>query len=124
MNQRTHEVVKMSNSDLIQEVEVSIEDCKRIVEIRNSLNRLIKNKDFRKVIEDGYLRDEAVRLVTAKASPALQSEDMQRKILRDIDAIGSFNQYLSTIMQTGYQAEKALEDAQETLQELLKEAQE
>lgn len=111
----------MSNSDLIQEVEVSIEECKRIVDIRDSLNRLMKNKDFCKVIEEGYLREEAVRLVCAKASPSLQSEEMQRRIIRDIDAIGSFNQYLSTIMQTGYQADKTLEDAQETLQELLKE---
>jgi len=44
----------------IEQIELSIEAAKANVEKMEALLRLIDNKDFKKIIDDGYFKDEAV----------------------------------------------------------------
>jgi hypothetical protein len=105
----------------IETIEISIKQGKETVDKMNSLLKLTKNKDFKKVIDDGYFVEEASRLVLLKADPSLQSVEDQRQIDNSILAIGYFRQYLATIFQLGRMAEKSLKEDEEVREELMSE---
>lgn len=109
------------NKTAIQEIEESIQESKGVVEFAEALDRLQKNRDFKKVILDGYFREEAIRLVHLKADPAFQTPDRQQSILSQIDAIGALHQYFQTTRFLAAQAAKAIEAAGEVRDELLAE---
>lgn len=111
----------MNTSEQIEQVEVSIEHAKQAIELRDALDRLGKNEDFKKIMTEGYFKDEASRLVLLKADPEAQTEDTQRYLDNSITAIGYVRLYFSTIMQLGIQMERSLKADEETLQELIEE---
>ena len=112
----------MTTDQEIQKIEVTIEECKKTIERRDALVRLQKNKDFISLIEDGFLREHAIRQVELKSHPGVQAENQQQSIDHQIIAIGSFKQYLIGIKGMGDQAEQALSADEETLTELNAEA--
>lgn len=88
----------------------SLKDAQKLVDLGNSLERLRSNRDFRKLILEGYLEQEAVRLVHLKAEPAMQAPEQQASIVRDIDAIGALAQYFTTVGQLASMGQKSLND--------------
>lgn len=105
----------------LEQVELTIEQAEKQIEAMKALDRLKENKDFKTLILDGYLKDEASRVVLAKAEPGLQEEGTQAQLLRMIDGIGYFRQYLNKIFQFGAMAERTLESHRETRNELMQE---
>lgn len=103
----------------LQQIELSLNQAKEMIGKRDALRRLMDNKDFKHVISDNYMEKDAARLVALKADPAMQEETHQKNILRQIDAIGTFREYLRTIFQEGHMAEKAVADNEETREQLL-----
>lgn len=81
----------------LNEIEQNIARNKEIVAKGAALARLLSNPDFRKVVSEGYLKDEAVRLVHLKGDQNMQKPERQAAIQSDIDAIGRFAQYLSSV---------------------------
>lgn len=103
----------------IQELEENIQESKAVVEVGEALGRLIRNRDFKKVIIDGYFRDEAIRLVHLKSDPAFQTPERQQSILSQMDAIGVLSQYFNTLNHQAEQARKAIDAAVEMRDEIL-----
>jgi len=99
--------------DQIQQIEQSIKDSSKNVEVADALARLYANRDFKKVIL------EAIRLVHAKADAALQSAESQKQLMNQIDAIGILKGYFHTIGFLGEQARKTISYAEEARQELI-----
>lgn len=93
----------------LQAIEKNIEQAKELVELGNAVERLRSNRDFKKIVVNGYFEDEAIRLVHLKADPGMQRAESQASILKQMDAIGSFSSYLSTILHQASLAEKAIE---------------
>jgi hypothetical protein len=110
----------MSNKT-VQAIEENIRQAKVIVGVGESLERLRENRDFKTVILDGYFKDEAVRLVHLKASPNMQSPDMQKSIVAQMDAIGSLSQYFTAVFQQASIASKAIASDEEARDEILAE---
>ena len=106
-------------SDAIETIDIQIEQAKRHVQKMNSVFNLSKNKDFIDVIEKGYFEEEASRLVLLKADSNLQKPEDQASIIRSIDAIGHFRQYLGSVISIGRMMEKSLEEDSQTYQEML-----
>lgn len=102
----------------IAEVEMNIKEAQKMVELGKSLERLRNNRDFKKLILDDYLEKEAVRLVHLKSDSNTQDERSQASIMRDIDAVGSFTQYLNLIVYKADSAKQGIAEAEETLDEL------
>lgn len=92
--------------------------------MRSCLTRLESNRDFKKLIADGYLKDEAVRLVHLKADPSMQTPDRQAAIDRDISGIGALLQYFRTVDFMAGQAIKSIEADEATREEVLAEGNE
>lgn len=110
----------MSN-DAIQEIELSIKEAQKIVDLGAAVQRLASNRDFKKVVMEMYFEKEAVRLVHLKANPAMQDKDRQEAIVKEIDAIGSFHQFLRTLEIQAEMARRAINDGEELRQEILAE---
>jgi len=111
----------MTNETDLQSVEITIEQAKAQIENMQALDRLRKNKDFIALIETGFLKDEASRVVLALAEPALQADDQQKQLYKMIDACGYLRQYLNRIYQFGHHAEGALASHEDTRNELMSE---
>jgi len=102
----------------IQEIELNIKEAKKFVDLGKSLERLQSNRDFKKVVEESFFKDEAVRLVHLKSNPAMQRPEQQAAVDSDIRAIGTFAQFLDTIYMRADHAAKAIEADEESLEEL------
>ena len=110
----------MSN-DTVQEIERNIKQAKSLVESGDALERLKGNKDFKKIILDGFFEKEAIRLVHLKADLNMQSGETQRSIVGQMDAIGTLHQYFNTILMQANQASKSIAADEEARDELLAE---
>ncbi len=99
-----------------EQMEIESNECKKIQAQRDKCLVLMNSKSFQDVIEDGYFRDEAARLVMAKSA---ELTDMQQK---NIDCmilgIGGFHNYLNLILQRGRQADQQLEDLETTREQI------
>ena len=107
--------------DEMESVEVNIADAKKAVAHMEAIARLQNNKDFNLVINEGYLKDEAVRLVHLKNDFNMASEEQQRFIENAIIGIGQFRSYLGALYRQGNMAKQALEDHENTREEMLRE---
>lgn len=105
----------------VEQLEHSIQSQRHIVELGAALERLSTNRDFKQVIVDGYLKEEALRLVHLKSDPAMQSATSQASILAQIDAIGNLGQYLRQISQNGERAQANIVQAEELIDEIRRE---
>jgi hypothetical protein len=81
----------------LKELEANLLASKESIELNNALQRLMDNKDFKKVVINGYFSKEAIRLVLLKGKPGYQGDVEQKNIIAKIDAIGNFSNYLDSI---------------------------
>jgi hypothetical protein len=111
----------MNNEQQLAALDRQEKGAKKRVELGNALDRLRSNRDFNKLIVDGYLRDEAVRLVHLKASPDMQTAEHQAAITRDIDAIGTLNEFFNNTAALARMSNKELGDVEAMRAEILAE---
>lgn len=104
----------MSQSEVV-ELELNIKEAEELVSLGRALERLEKNRDFKKVVQEQYLHKEAVRLVHAKSDGNMQAPHLQANVLRDIDGIGSFTQFLNFLRYQAEQAKDAITECETAL---------
>ena len=114
---------RMSN-ELVEEIELNIKDAKEYVALGHALDQLEKNKYFKTLIVEGYFKGEAIRLVDAKASPAMQKPEYQEAIIKSIDAIGGLSQYFGKVSHQAEMAKTAIDEGEEALFEMANEGDE
>ena len=110
----------MSQSE-IQQLDRSIQQAQKIVDLGDSLERLRNNKDFKKLISEGYFEKEAVRLVHLLSDTNMQSLEAQQSIQKQMIGVGMFHQYLQTIAIQAQMANRGLAADEQTRAELLAE---
>ena len=109
----------MSTEEQLQELEDNINDAKHFIDIKDSTIKLFKNKEFKKVVLDYYFKEEASRLVMAKAS-SLNSE--QKDLIDNmIYGIGALSNFFDSVLTRGMQAEQALREDENARTEILQE---
>lgn len=112
----------MSNDVDMQVLELSMEQAKAIVARSEAFERLIKNPDFDTLIHEYYFKEEAARLVMMKSAPGAQREDTQKEIDKSISAIGMFRQFLISLRHQGNTARKTLEETEQEMELMRREA--
>jgi len=100
----------------VQDIELSIKDAEEMVALGTALERLQKNRDFKKLFLEGYIEKEAIRLVSLKGSPHTQKPEVQESIVKEMDGIGAFLGYMSKIF---WEADRAKDSIQEANQMIL-----
>lgn len=103
----------MTTENQLNKLERDAKALKAQIDLGTALDKLRSNRDFNKVIAEGYLKDEAIRLVHLKGDPAVQSPASQASIIRDIDAIGSLASFFALIQRNTDIAKKQLADLDE-----------
>lgn len=109
---------KAMQSD-IQKLEQQISDNRRAVTLRETLQTLQKNTAFKKVISEGYLQNEVLRISTQLAHPGLQSPESQALLQIQLRAIAQLSEYFRVIEIQGENAASAIEQAQSTIEDIL-----
>lgn len=100
----------------IEQVELSIQQAKDLVNARDMADKLSRNREFKKLILEGYFEKEAARLVSLSGdSNMLQQRD---EIFDAIKAISHFRQFMQNTMRMGDVAAQELAEQNETLDEL------
>lgn len=102
----------------IKTLELSIESAKESVELGKQLERLERNKDFQELIGGQLFENYSQTLVHLLSDPARQSEAEREDIIKDMEMIGRFRQFLFSIHQKAHLAEKSIADSQEAIDEL------
>jgi hypothetical protein len=110
----------------LEGVELTIEDAKRKIELGQALQRLEKNKDFKVLILDNLLKDDAIRQVRLLAAPGLKAPGdgpavARAGVMARIDMIGELTNFFRWTHQEAAQSKAALEDHEETRQQILAE---
>lgn len=91
-------------------IKLGKEQAETLIEKHESLKRLSENEDFKKVFLEGYLKDEAARLVLLKADFNVKNNDIQKDIEDKITGIGQFYQYMTIVENLGKQAKISLQE--------------
>lgn len=106
----------MSTQEIsVQELEQHIELLKEQKKLPESLDRLMKNEDFKRIILNEYLREEAIRATMLKADPQMASEENQKRVENTLIGVSQLNQFIQRIRVMGAMAERDLPEAEEAL---------
>lgn len=108
----------MTNQTRIETLQLTIDDAKLAVELMHKLETLNKHKEFNEVIDEQLFKNYAQSLVHLLSDPARQSDEEREDIIKDMEMIGRFRQFLHSIYQRGRMAEKTILDTQEEIDEL------
>lgn len=109
------------HSTELQQLEVNIKQAQKIVDLGDALERLRNNRDFKKVIGEGYFEQEAIRLVHLMSDANVQTPEMQQAIHKQMIAIGCFHEFLNTLAIRAGMARRAVEADENTRDELMAE---
>ena len=101
-----------------KDIEIALTNAKSEMGLGKSLERLLNNKDFKKIVMSEYLEQEAIRLVHLKADFNMRAPHLQENVTRDIDAIGSFKQFLMRIEQRAEEGQDTVDDCELALEEI------
>lgn len=83
----------------LAKIERDIEHCRELIATAEALEALRKNRHFKRIVEEGYLRDEAVRNTLN-----LDHAHLREAAIRALAGVASFNGYLQSIEQMADQA--------------------
>jgi hypothetical protein len=96
----------------IEELDSQIDECKKVIDTSEALEKLMKNKFFKELFLDYYLRDQALELIQQKTNSELQSPEEQTKLNDQIMAISYFSRYLDNIQEMGVISTQQLANAE------------
>lgn len=103
----------------VKEIEVTIEQCKEVVERGKALERLLQHPDFNAIIMKDYMEREAHRLTLLLADPACETPQGRDNVMRDLSAIAQLNAFFRTVRKAAEIGQRTLVEHQELLQEEL-----
>ena len=106
-------------NEYLDAIEKSIQQAKICIEAGNALKKLKDNREFNAIVLKGYFEDEAIRLVHLKADPNMQKQSMQEDIIKQIDAIGAFGNYMTTVLFRADMSLKSIEADEQAKEDIL-----
>jgi hypothetical protein len=103
----------------IEQVEIQIEMAQKLRTMRDTCVKLTASAPWKDIIDDGYFKEEAARLVMAK-SASLTPEQM--KIIDNMQyGIGALANFIESVMRRGSEMDQAIGEHEETREEILAE---
>ena len=101
----------------IEELEKQRAEAKVSVDTRDMILKLTQNFEFRKIIDEGFIRDEAARNARLAGQPGLSELD-RNNILNAAMAAGHLQRYLSANIHFGTIAENTIRQIDEVIAEM------
>ena len=82
-------------------------------ELKEALEKLEKNEEFKKVILEGYFKKKAIDGVSLLAAPQIKRNGARSDVMEALIAISQLEDYFLTIKQMGEEPEELDEDEEE-----------
>ena len=92
----------------MQEAEMTEEQANKVIKFKNDIEKLMKNPTFKKLITEGYFKDEPARLAQALTNPEMQDEVDQRMLQEMLRGCGHLNNYIQYALNQGRKVEAEL----------------
>ena len=103
----------------LEQVEIQIDMANKLRALRDNCVKLTASETWKDVIDTGYFKEEAARLVMAKSSN-LSSEQMQ--LIDNMQyGIGALANYIEAVMRRGAEMDQAIGEHEQTREEILSE---
>ena len=101
--------VPLTEQEVVQ-IDITIEQLELAISKRDKLQQLQANPLFKEVMLEGYMEQNAIRLVHLVGASQMQKEDQQISLNEQIKSIGLLGEWFRAIFAMGDQAEKQLND--------------
>ena len=103
----------------LEQVEIQIDMAHKLRKMRDNCVKLTASETWKDIIDTGYFKEEAARLVMAKSSN-LTPEQMQ--LIDNMQyGIGALANYIESVMRRGAEMDQAIDEHEETREEILAE---
>ena len=102
----------------LHQLNVSIEQAKKMIELGEALDRLQSNKDFQLLVQKEFLNDFAGQLVRSKSSLGMSAPAQQAYIDNGITAISYLDQWFRQTAAEARQAKVDLPADMATVEEI------
>ena len=103
----------------LEQVEIQIDMAHKLRKMRENCVKLTASETWKDIIDTGYFKEEAARLVMAKSSN-LTPEQMQ--LIDNMQyGIGALANYIESVMRRGAEMDQAIGEHEETREEILAE---
>jgi hypothetical protein len=102
------------NENIVDEIEVTVDQLEEAISRGEAFERLRSNPDWKVLIEDEYLSENATRLVKLRGAGNVHP-DFQENVLKEIDAIGYFADWLRTVHAKYQEAKSGMSELNEEL---------
>ena len=107
--------IRMSAKQPVSKEELETVEVQYWVDMLESLERLEKSPDFKKVMLDGYIREKALDSVSLLANPAIKKRNERGDVMEDLVAISNLQYYLRMIHTMGSNGRQDLEEYEESM---------
>ncbi len=111
----------MSQTD-IDHLEIEMDFAKELISLNEDMVKLFDYPPFKRLILEGYFKEEPVRLVKLKCDAEFRADDKQNLVDRQIFGIGALTQYFERIERGAAMAKEGMDDMENTHEQLLDEA--
>jgi hypothetical protein len=101
----------------VEQLEKQLEFNKHMLDRRTAALRLANNSDFRRIVMEGFCKEDCARYVQESGDPALSAEN-RADALAMAQASGHLRRYLSLQVQLASTAERNIADIEEALAEV------
>jgi len=88
---------------------MTTEQADKALALRDAITRLFSNPDYKIVMDNGYFKDEAMRLTLAIVDNEMQDEIEQRIVGEKTRAIGHLHVWLNAAINLGNMVQASLE---------------
>ena len=102
--------------DTIQQIQISMEDCKAAIELKDALARLEANPDFKKLINVAYMEKHSAAAVSRMAAPMNDSEE--KRIKNVLIGVSSLQAFFRAVHSKGVDMESALVEHEAAINEI------
>ena len=102
----------------IQTLELTIEEAKKAVKLRDQAEKLIKNRDFKAVFDDEYFDSYTKNTAIMLAEIKHDDPKMHADLVEELEAVGRVRGFIRGIFQKGAMADKTIKDAQTAIEEI------
>jgi hypothetical protein len=104
------------NTSVVQGLERQLEDAQALIARREMALRLSNNRDFKKLIIEGFLEKDCAAFTHESTDPALTA-DQRAMALQSAQAAGALKRFLHYAFQMGHHASNQLPELEEALAE-------
>ena len=101
-----------TNNPTTDNVELEMIEVSHQAEMLDALERLESNRDFQKVVLDGYIKDKAADSVSLLAHPHIKQQGARPDVMEDLVACSNLQYYFYMIKQLGAGAKADLMDSE------------